>query len=288
MSFQKICVHCQTSFSSRKSDQKFCSMRCHYASQHKLPDKPCERCGKTFHPYSSKSRFCSHICYSGTLSTAKRHWSEDDASKMKALYDSGLSGNQIAKQLGISKPTVFKALKFAKTEKRIRTYVASIPPNKILFTQDQIQQIKLYYEFGLSAHHIAESLGVKTSRPILRILGDYGLTRNKGKSYAKAWRTTDGHIVKSSAEIIVDNWLYEHGIAHIYEPPFPPDPRYRADFFARGVYIEIWGGGPNMTAYRRTMTKKLTLYQAHGLRLINLTWDQTLKNLDDALGILLA
>ena len=148
----------------------------------------------------------------------KRSWTDADALKMKELYDSGVSGNQIAKMFGKSKPVIHRILKYAGTVKRKRTYVKQIPPNKFQFSQQQIDEIIFQYEFGLSSHHIAEALGLKTNRPILRILQERGLTRNKGTGYTKAWRTIDGHLVKSSAEIVVDNWLYTHGIAHIYEP----------------------------------------------------------------------
>ena len=56
-------------------------------------------------------------------------------------------------------------------------------------------------------------------------------------------RTTDGHFVRSKAEMIIDNWLYMAGIVHAYERKLPIEEDVYSDFYipAGKVYIEYWG-----------------------------------------------
>lgn len=61
----------------------------------------------------------------------------------------------------------------------------------------------------------------------------------------------DGHLVKSKSEMLIDNYLYSHGILHAYEQKFGtgrPEPKFiKPDFFLPGknkeedIYIEHWG-----------------------------------------------
>ena len=36
-------------------------------------------------------------------------------------------------------------------------------------------------------------------------------------------RTIDGHYVRSKAEMLIDNWLYQYGLVHAYERKLPID-----------------------------------------------------------------
>ena len=60
----------------------------------------------------------------------------------------------------------------------------------------------------------------------------------EGKNRAK-----DGHRVKSKAELIIDNWLYDAELAHAYERKIPIEEEIYTDFYIPSgkVYIEYWG-----------------------------------------------
>ena len=71
-------------------------------------------------------------------------------------------------------------------------------------------------------------------------------------SYEGKFTCTDGHIVKSKSEMIIDNWLFDHGISHAYEKKLPIDANedhdLHPDFCLPGykddpddIYIEYWG-----------------------------------------------
>jgi hypothetical protein len=96
-------------------------------------------------------------------------------------------------------------------------------------------------------------------------------------------RTTDGHYVRSKAEMIIDNWLYMAEIVHAYERKLPIEENVYCDFYVPTgkVYIEYWGYD-NDPKYLARKEKKLAVYKNHGLKLIELH-DTDIQNLDDIL-----
>lgn len=105
--------------------------------------------------------------------------------------------------------------------------------------------------------------------------------------YPAIHRTTDGHFVRSKAEILIDNYLYAAGIAHTYERKLPMAAEdVYCDFYLpdKDVYIEYWGR--NDPEYLRNKARKLAVYKKHNLNLIELH-DTEVQNLDDHLPRLL-
>ncbi|MEY3422936.1 MAG: hypothetical protein RIR48_3265 [Bacteroidota bacterium] len=102
-------------------------------------------------------------------------------------------------------------------------------------------------------------------------------------------RTIDGHYVRSKAEMLIDNWLYQYGLVHAYERKLPIDEDVYCDFYIpsgngrpQAVYIEFWGF-ENDPKYTERKNKKLEIYNREGLSLIQLT-DADLQNIDDILA----
>ena len=101
------------------------------------------------------------------------------------------------------------------------------------------------------------------------------------------YRATDGHYVRSRAELAIDNWLYMHAIIHIYEQKLPVEEDAYCDFYLpQGkVYIEYWGMEKD-PAYAQRKKEKQAIYARYGLNLVELA-DAELENLDDNLARLL-
>ena len=100
------------------------------------------------------------------------------------------------------------------------------------------------------------------------------------------YRCEDGHYVRSKNEVIVDNWLYSHGVCHAYEKAvFDPETGITlcSDFFApaKNLYIEIWG----MTSqeYESKRMRKIEVYNRLGCKLLEINGDDV-KNIDDVLA----
>lgn len=127
------------------------------------------------------------------------------------------------------------------------------------------------YQAGESAAAIAHSCGFKSKTTVLRVLGDLGIERRPG-----GWRperrliAADGTAVRSTYELRVADWLGAHEVPYQYEPPIPSGRRCRADFLARGWYIEIWGVH-SKASYAKSKAHKRALYETQGLPLIELS-----------------
>lgn len=100
-------------------------------------------------------------------------------------------------------------------------------------------------------------------------------------------RATDGHFVRSKAEMLIDNWLYMAEIVHAYERKLPIEEEMYCDFYipTGKVYIEFWGYD-NDEKYLVRKQEKQALYQKYNFNLIELT-DEEVLNLDDVLPRLL-
>ncbi len=100
-------------------------------------------------------------------------------------------------------------------------------------------------------------------------------------------RATDGHFVRSKAEMLIDNWLYMAEIVHAYERKLPIEEDVYSDFYipTGKVYIEFWGYENNQKYLERKKAKQ-AIYKKYGFNLIELT-DEEVFNLDDILPRLL-
>jgi hypothetical protein len=96
-------------------------------------------------------------------------------------------------------------------------------------------------------------------------------------------RTKDGHMVRSRAEVIIDNALYDYKLAHAYERKLPIEEDLYSDFYipSENVYIEFWGL-ENDPKYLERKKVKLEIYRKYDFKLIELT-DEDILNLDDNL-----
>lgn len=107
--------------------------------------------------------------------------------------------------------------------------------------------------------------------------------RDKLDKFKPTHRATDGHQVRSRAEMLIDNWLYFSGIVHAYERLLPVEEELYCDFYvpAGKVYIEFWGL-ENDPKYKERKDKKKEIYKKYGFNLIELN-DEHIQNLDDFL-----
>lgn len=95
--------------------------------------------------------------------------------------------------------------------------------------------------------------------------------RSLREKYPPTLRTRDGHLVRSRAEIIVDDYLFENRIWHVYEKRLPvAEEDLYCDFYLpeHDVYIEIWGRRDQEYVARRERKEKV--YCGAGLQLISL------------------
>lgn len=98
----------------------------------------------------------------------------------------------------------------------------------------------------------------------------------------RAKKCTDGCLVRSIGEVLIDNWLYSNNIKHQVEKKIPiPQLKY-CDWYLPDydVYIEFWGD--IHTKYPEARKIKEKLYQKNKLKLVNIEPEDT-DNLDEIL-----
>lgn len=107
-------------------------------------------------------------------------------------------------------------------------------------------------------------------------------------------RTMDGHKVRSYGELTIDNWLFQHGIVHEYEPEIIVDKDkilsdFRIPLLNNNLYIEFWGKDDKY--YLKSKEIKLKIYKRVKLQLLevfpkdleklDIVISQKLKEIDD-------
>lgn len=103
------------------------------------------------------------------------------------------------------------------------------------------------------------------------------------KKYPPSKRTSDGHYVRSRAELLIDNFFYQNRITHAYEKKLNIDEHLYCDFYLpeNDIYIEYWGMEEN-TQYLARKKEKLEIYAKYGFKLIELH-DSDIDNIDEIL-----
>ena len=105
------------------------------------------------------------------------------------------------------------------------------------------------------------------------------------KQFPAELHCEDGHYVRSKAEMLIDNWLYQHGIVHAYEKSVfmatDPSAVVLSDFYVPEgkVYIEFWGLSED-EKYQKRKKFKQRLYKENKLKLIELE-EKDVKRLGD-------
>ena len=150
-------------------------------------------------------------------------------------------------------------------------------PNSIIETKSLIETIGQVKGTGVTQTVQPPSSGVNAGSAAVGF---------RDKFEAKH-RSTDGHFVRSKAEMLIDNWLYMAEIVHAYERKLPIEEDVYSDFYipTGKVYIEYWGY-ENDQKYIARKQKKIDLYNKYGFNLIELQ-DKEVQNLDDILPRLL-
>jgi hypothetical protein len=102
------------------------------------------------------------------------------------------------------------------------------------------------------------------------------------EKYRAEHRAKDGHYVRSKAELIIDNTLYDYKIVHAYERKLPIEEDVYCDFYipTGKVYIEYWG--LDEEKYLANKKRKLEVYSKYNFNLIQLL-EKDVSNLEDTL-----
>ncbi len=125
---------------------------------------------------------------------------------------------------------------------------------------------------------------------VVEFLGQDAQSHATDKSYSSfrqkfeaKHRTLDGHYVRSTGELLIDNWLYLAGVMHAYQRPLPIEEAIMSDFYlpAGKVYIQYWGSDAGAISIRE-QEKTRALYAEHQFNLIEIS-SEDVNKLDEVL-----
>lgn len=189
-----------------------------------------------------------------------------------AIFEDNRSLSDIAKELGCDAGSIKLWAKeygivipvFNNWSQRNKQRGYKRPSKKVLNDLYNIQ--------GYSLRNIADEFGV-SRQAISDAFKHHKIELNYSGWNQSRLTCKDGHIVKSLYEQRVDDWLFDHGFDHEYEPVLPFSNRGHSDFLVGDTYIEIFGVSDSKI-YEERKKQKTELYKNHGCKLIAINhWD---------------
>ncbi|MGU9950904.1 MAG: hypothetical protein ACNYPH_01060 [Gammaproteobacteria bacterium WSBS_2016_MAG_OTU1] len=247
--------------------------------------KYCQICWKNNHPTGAKTV------------AAKQTDSDNSAKQGTSAKAKNITATKIGEHFGINAKrvnTILNELGWIARDNK-KEWIASGLGLKMGAKQQKTRDQKSYVTWSSSilenkifCDAVADYLGQKKEAP-----ASSATTTNTSdsddfrKKFPANFRATDGHMVRSKAEMLVDNFLYTSGIVHAYERKLPVEEDVYCDFYLPEgkVYIEYWGL-ENEPKYLNRKKQKLQIYDKYKFNLIQLS-EKEIENLDDHLPRLL-
>jgi len=150
----------------------------------------------------------------------------------------------------------------------------NIPAKPQYLNRSNIPSKNDLIELYLNSNMSSEQIGAKFNLPrkvITNLLAKYEIEIRPSGFTGRRFACKHGHDVQSSYELAVDNWLFENNIDHEYEPLITSNRRLKADFYANGLYIEVWGISKS-PKYAARKQEKIALYKELNLELLEISW----------------
>jgi len=233
--------------------------------------RACPWCQQMFDAIDARQRFCVKACADAWAREHNPRKIRIDESLLRQLYlTEGLNAIEIAARLGIAQQAVLDRLHAAGIPVRKERPDFVPPPHKgpkiPMPPREELERLIVVERIGMI--RAAEIHGVSEGT-IAVWLDRYGMPHPQEGGYGSRVQANDGHAVRSTYELTVDNWLSDHDIPHEYEPALPFPGRFHADFFANGWHIEVWGIRYS-ASYDERKQRKLALYRQYRIPLIEL------------------
>lgn len=272
--------------------------------------KTCVLCGAPFVVTESRAeqQYCSKKCSNSVNSiaaTAAQKAADEVVALVPAMVDlhnQGKAAHEIAAELDVTAPIVryrLGLLGIRLPRGNRKPWNPAMQQNRADYFRTHkahnykdlpIDEMRQLYEGGMSGVRVGSMFGVSESVVLDRMQAAGVTIHNAGWSYVRAAK--DGHLVQSSLEEAIDNWLFDHGLEHDVHPRCPWVSKglgqHHADFRVGETYIEVWGMIKNKK-YQADRAKKIALYAAHNTSLIQIEPKHILNHdyspLDPLLGV---
>lgn len=232
--------------------RKFCSKKCYGDSRLSAPRViPCEVCGKEFERAllgGAIRKTCSHECMRELMSRSAGGRFKENCETCGAEFETIKSRHKKYCSL-----KCYAQSRTVDKEEKACEFCGGIYEVRV---GSEVGEARRFCSMSCSAKFRADNTG--KSRPCL-----------------------DGHNVRSNGEMLIDNWLSENRLFHVYDPPAPLG---KADWLVGDTFIEFWGIVGN-EKYDEGRQAKLAAYAAAGAKVIEI-FPEDLPNLEAKLAIL--
>ena len=226
---------------------------------------------------------------------------EESEDAEKSTTTAVLNSTQLGERLGIDAKKVNQVLgELGWIEKGKKGWLPTVQGKKLLAEAHEYRKTGIPFVLWPNAiltsriltNAVSEFLGSKEQQPKTMHVETMPAKKEEKMvgfrdKFVANHRATDGHMVRSRGEMLIDNFLYFAGISHAYERLLPVEEELYCDFYvpAGKVYIEYWGLDNDPKYIERKNIKK-DIYKKSGFNLIELN-NQQVDNLDDYLPKLL-
>lgn len=85
----------------------------------------------------------------------------------------------------------------------------------------------------------------------------------------RSCKAKDGHVCNSVSELIIDNWLTDHGIKHIKEASYPTG-KFKSDWKISSTLVEYFGLAKDSKRYDEEIKKKQEICKEMNINLIEI------------------
>ena len=184
--------------------------------------------------------------------------------ELEEMYnEKGIGTPEIARKLNTTSSTVRRYLIQYNIPMRSSSSYRETNISKEVLNKKYINEMKTMDEIAVEFNVSRRAIGKKIKK--------FGIpARPTLFGYKERLKCDDGHLVRSSGERKIDNFLYHNGITHEYETQVE-DTKYLCDFYipSIGIWIEYWGLYDKGN-YNEILQKKLEVYERFGLKLIEI------------------
>jgi len=263
----------------------FCSRGCYHDAKSKTEKRRCGTCGIEIEVFrntiqSSKTGrfYCSNSCAAKTNNLGRVRTEESRDKTSKALFGRSRSGaeNSWVTSICLVCGAEFRHLRVrGKITCSVRCgqvyQFGALPYSK----EEVVDKVAgLIVQFGKAPS--SKLVEWKLRSAVRRFFGSWNnLMRVLGCKPNSQWVRfkpvcKDGHKADSISEMLVDNWLFGHGIRHERRKRYP-EGRYTCDFYLpdSDVWVEYFGIN-NRHWYQETMRVKEDMAKRHGLKLVGI------------------
>jgi hypothetical protein len=268
-------------FAVKKGNKEFCGENCRRNDRKTAIEISCSNCYKKIivkmsRMKKTKNQFCSNSCAASFNNKARGGHSEETKRKISQSLDETLSksgrkieikkcplcGNEFRKNKVCCSVQCDRLYRFGGTVCGKDDVIGMIMG---IFSSSGRTPMKRDVKSRM--YHAAVSFFGSWNKAI----ESCGFKANGNSPRNIRLKCSDGHVVRSISEKIIDEWLHNNGIKHEVNKSYPVG-KFTCDFYLieKNVWLEYFGLSGSFKDYDETIQFKIDMTNERGMKLISL------------------